>query len=94
MKMKENDATGRKRGKMKKKYIIITQKRRLCSFYQRTPLTRLDRPEKNYTFFDRQLRAGPVPIAPISIPKGPGWKGACRWRRWGVDWVVDAPTLG
>ena len=50
MKMKENDATGRKRSKMEKKPKNIPQKRKLCSFYQRTPLTRLDRPEKIILF--------------------------------------------
>ena len=36
MKMKENDETGMKRRDMEKKCENITQKRKLCSFYQRS----------------------------------------------------------
>ena len=71
MKMKENDATGRKRRKIIKLYIFHEKKHEneSCAVFRAD----IGGPVGKNMIFWRSIRAGsgPVPIAPIGIPMGP-----------------------
>ena len=74
MKMKENDARGRKRRKISKLYIFHEKKHQneSCAVFR----AESGGPDGKNMIFWRSIRAGsgPVPIAPIGIPMGPGPK--------------------
>ena len=69
--MKENDETGRKRRKTKKNIYNYNSKTKSVQIFILRYVDPSRPAGKKIYFFDQQPQAGPVPIAPISIPMGP-----------------------